>query len=314
MFATNMRQFYYFSKDKLKFVEIKNFYSKFIFLTAFFTLIASLFIFGVYYVTNEIMNPDAEIEALEKENKNLETKFVELFDRYKKLDEQITKLAETDKSLRLAVDLEPLTEEDRIIGIGGSVFEDIIPETSSDLENLISRLDDYVTHVSAKLEFEKNNYTEIEQKLKYNDDLFKAIPAMKPTVGQYGDSFGLRFHPILKVRRMHNGIDIIADVGTEIYATGDAKVVFAGRKSGAGITIELDHGFGYQTNYFHLSKLLVKKGQKVKRGDLIGLTGRSGSLSSGPHLHYEVRYEGVPLNPRNFIYDDIDLFEIVSND
>lgn len=309
-----MRQFYYFSKDKLKFVEIKNFYSKFVFLIVFFSLITSLFLFGIYYLSKEIINPDAEIDALKIENNSLEKKFAELFEKYKQIDEQLSKLADVDNSLRLAVDLEPITEEDRITGIGGSVFENIIPESNSDIENLISRLDDYVTHVSAKLNFEINNYTEIENKLQYNEELFKSIPAIKPTFGHYGDSFGLRQHPILKVKRMHNGIDIVADIGTEIYATGDAKVTFAGRKSGAGITIELDHGFGYQTSYFHLSKLLVKKGQKVKRGDLIGLTGRSGSLSSGPHLHYEVRHEGVPLNPRNFIYDDIDLFEIVSND
>ncbi|GBD91038.1 murein DD-endopeptidase MepM [bacterium BMS3Abin04] len=131
--------------------------------------------------------------------------------------------------------------------------------------------------------------------------------------GRFGDRFGMRMHPILHIRRMHNGLDIIANIGTKVYAPGAGKVSFVGRKNGYGKVVEIDHGFGYVTLYAHLSKQFVKRGQRVKRGDLIALSGNSGRLTTGPHLHYEVRHDGIPLNPRNFMYDDIKLFDIVSN-
>ncbi|MCK5087398.1 MAG: M23 family metallopeptidase [Melioribacteraceae bacterium] len=112
---------------------------------------------------------------------------------------------------------------------------------------------------------------------------------------------------------MHNGVDVLSKTGTEVFAPGNGRVTFLGRKGGFGKTIEIDHGFGYKTLYGHLSRYKVKKGQRVKRGDLIALTGGSGSLSTGPHLHYEVRHNGIALNPKNFIFDDVKIFEINSD-
>ncbi|MBN1300266.1 MAG: M23 family metallopeptidase [Melioribacteraceae bacterium] len=119
----------------------------------------------------------------------------------------------------------------------------------------------------------------------------------------------MRYHPILKIRRMHYGIDILANRGTEVYAPGAGVVEFVGRKGGHGNTVIINHGFGYKTLYAHLSKFKVKKGQSVKRGDLIALSGSSGSLATGPHLHYEVTHNGIALDPRNFIFDDVKIFE-----
>ncbi|MCW8849396.1 MAG: M23 family metallopeptidase, partial [Melioribacteraceae bacterium] len=104
---------------------------------------------------------------------------------------------------------------------------------------------------------------------------------------------------------MHTGIDILVNNGENIYAPGDGIVVKANNRSGYGKTIEIDHGHGYTTLYAHLSKLKVKQGQSVKRGDLLGLSGETGSLATGPHLHYEVKHNGVHLNPKNFIFSDI---------
>jgi murein DD-endopeptidase MepM/ murein hydrolase activator NlpD len=123
----------------------------------------------------------------------------------------------------------------------------------------------------------------------------------------------MRRHPILKIKRMHNGTDFLSYYNTPVYAPGGGVVEFVGRKGGFGRTIIINHGFGYKTTYAHLNKYKVKKNQKVKRGDLIGLTGSSGSLSTGPHLHYEVRHNGIALNPRNFIFDDVKIFELAQN-
>jgi murein DD-endopeptidase MepM/ murein hydrolase activator NlpD len=116
-------------------------------------------------------------------------------------------------------------------------------------------------------------------------------------------------HPILKRYKRHEGLDINTDRGTPVFAPGKGKVTFVGRRGGYGLAVEIDHGFGYNTFYAHLSKSLVKKGQHVTRGDLIAKTGNSG-LSSGPHLHYEVRHNGIKLNPVDFFFDDVNFFAL----
>ncbi len=308
-----MRQFYYFSKNKLKFVEIKNFYSKFVFLILFFSLLSSFFVLSGYFIIDKVLNPGSEVNALKRENAELAKKFTELLGKYKEVNNRIEKLYGMDNDLRVAINLDPIPKDERITGLGGSVFDDVPITNSSELRNVLKELNNYVATVDAKLDYEFNNYSEIKNQFKENEALFESIPAIKPIDGRYGDRFGVRVHPILKIKKMHNGIDIVADKGTKIFAPGAGKVIFAGYKRSTGYTIEIDHGFGYQTRYFHLSKLNVRKGQKIKRGELLGLSGRSGTLCNGPHLHYEVRYNGVPLNPRKFIFDDVNLFEVVNN-
>ena len=306
-----MKNFYYFSKNKLKFVEIRNFRQKFIFLVLFFSLLISFFVFGGYFIIKEIINPDAALTSLKDENKELQGKLKSLVEQYKNLNSQLDKLETKSNDLRLATNLEPLDSDDQV-GVGGKVFEELNSYNSKDINKLLTSLNSIVDNITAKVEIEKNNYTEIEKTLKDNEKLYDALPAVKPCEGPFGDSFGLRFHPILKIRRMHNGQDIIADIGTKVYAPGAGKVDFIGRRGGSGLTLEIDHGFGYRTIYMHLSNVKVKYGQTVKRGDLIALTGNSGKLSTGPHLHYEVRHDGIALDPRNFMYDDVNIFDIIA--
>lgn len=306
-----MKKFYYFSKTKLKFVEIRGFYKKFIFLVLFFSVLISFFLFGSYIVFDELINPDSEVRALKRSNKELKEKFANLFEQYQSLDSKISSLNEKSRDLRLAVNLQPNEENLEGFGIGGFAFAPLKSANPGAISNSLEELESFVNNVSLKIRLEKNNYDEIESALKENEKIFETIPAIRPCEGSLLDDFGLRLHPILKIRRMHNGIDIINDIGTNVYAPGGGKVEFVGRRGGLGITLEVNHGFGYKTIYGHLSKISVKEGQTIKRGDIIALTGNSGSLTSGPHLHYEVRHNGIPLNPRNFIYDDVELFEIV---
>lgn len=304
------KNFYYFSKSKLKFVEIRNFYRKFVFLIFFSAFILSFFIFGTYFVISEYLNPDSEVKSLQIEKQQLISKLNDFANRFKELDHQLNELTKTNNDLRLVANLEPLSEEERNIGLGGYIFEEINITSSEDVNQLVSTLNSYVNDLKVKINLERSNYEEIENTFNYNSKLFDAIPAIKPSDGRYGDKFGLRFHPILKIRRMHNGIDIITNRGTEVYASGGGRVEFVGRKGGLGNTIIINHGFGYKTFYGHLSGFKVKEGIKVSRGDLIALTGSSGQLATGPHLHYEVYHNGIALDPRNFIYDDVKIFEI----
>jgi murein DD-endopeptidase MepM/ murein hydrolase activator NlpD len=301
-----MKKFYYFSEKSLNFLEIKHFKEKALAIIIISVLIFSSILFGVFYLVSNLYSKDDYLQSLKKENKLLKDNFSVLTDRYSHLESELKSITDLSNELRLAVNLTPISLEERKLGIGGSnALSKLYSELGSDITTSI----DFADNVLRKFEFEKLQYDEISSKLKSNLNLFESIPAIVPTVGQYSsESFGMRVHPILKVRKMHTGIDIVNNVGTPVKATGKGKVVFAGIKSGYGLTVEIDHGFGYQTIYAHLSKVNVKAGQRVDRNQLIAKSGSSG-LSSGPHLHYEVLHNGQNLNPAEFFFDEYSYFE-----
>ncbi len=305
-----MKKFYYFSKSKLKFVEIRNFYKKFVFLILFFAVLVSFFVFGTFLVFNEFINPDSEVKSLKNNNALLKEKLDHYKNLFDQLDNRITSLSSQSHDLRLKANLEP-ANPDESVGTGGSVFEPIRTSSLGGYENYIDKLDSYVNNISLKVKLEKNNYEEISKAFQDNEKLFDVIPAIRPCEGKIADDFGIRFHPILKIMRMHNGVDIVTDTGTKVFAPGAGTVAFIGYRGGYGLTLEIEHGFGYRTIYAHLESIKVKEGQHLQRGDLIALSGNSGKLSTGPHLHYEVRHDGIALDPRNFIYDDVSIFEVV---
>ncbi len=305
-----MKKFYYFSKSKLKFVEIRNFYKKFVFLVFFFSVLVSFFVFGTFLVFNEFINPDSEVKSLKKNNAILRDKFDQLLNQYKRLDERIAEISSQSHDLRLKANLEPVNV-DQFVGSGGSLFEPIKISNLGGYESYVDQLDSYVNSISLKVKLEKNNYEEISRTFKENEKLFEVLPAIRPCEGRIADDFGMRMHPIFRIMRMHNGIDIITDTGTKVYAPGAGVVAFVGWRGGYGLTLEIEHGFGYRTIYAHLENVKLKQGQHLQRGDFIALSGNSGKLSTGPHLHYEVRNNGIALDPRNFIYDDVNIFEVV---
>ena len=150
---------------------------------------------------------------------------------------------------------------------------------------------------------------EIAKLAEEKEKLLASIPAIQPVrnedLKRMASGFGWRSDPFTKARKMHWGMDFTAPRGVPIYATGDGEVVRAdNRSSGFGKHIRIDHGYGYITIYAHLSKYNVSKGQKVKRGDLIGFVGNTGR-SEAPHLHYEVRKDGDRINPINFYYGSL---------
>jgi murein DD-endopeptidase MepM/ murein hydrolase activator NlpD len=208
----------------------------------------------------------------------------------------------------MAANLEPISDDEKLLGVGGGSFDNSIDFliTSDYLERSVK----FIDNITTKFEFEKLQYEEIANKIKTNESLFESIPAIVPTKCDYiGSRFGIRTHPILKIRKMHTGIDFVVNTGAPVYAPGKGKVVFIGRNGGYGLEVRIDHGFGYRTRYAHLSKVLVKRGQKISRGDLIAKTGNSG-LTTGPHLHYEISHNGRKLNPSKFFFDDLGFVEL----
>lgn len=306
-----MKKYFYFSKSSLKFIEIKNFKSKALaVLVGGAFILTSLFIIGYFFI-GRYFDSNLTNAALLQENDELRSKLKEITISYQHLRSGIDSLVILNAELRNSTNLQPITPDERLLGIGGReeyAFNDLI-NSDFEIDNALKLVDEMMR----KFEFEKNQLRQIKQQIDLNSELYKCIPAIKPTEGVYSiGGFGMRKHPILGVRKFHSGLDINNNYGTPIYAPGKGKVASVGRNSGYGLVIEIDHGFGYKTIYAHLSKALVKKGQIVERGQQIAKSGNSG-LSSGPHLHYEVHHYGKKLNPVDFFFDDLILFNHFTN-
>lgn len=208
---------------------------------------------------------------------------------------------------RLMFNTEPIPDEIRKAGFGGvNRYADLEGFENSDLIiETASRID----RIWKQLEVQSKSLDNILELAKNKEKYYACIPAIQPIavddLTRIASFFGKRKHPIYKVWKMHTGIDFSAPRGVPIYVTGDGVVESAGySRGGYGYKIVINHGYGYKTLYAHLSKILVFKGQKVKRGEIVGRVGSTG-LSVAPHLHYEVRKNNVPIDPINFFYADL---------
>lgn len=301
-----MKKFFYYSNKSLKFVEIKNFKAKAITLVIVSSIILSSLLFGSYYFLFTLFNSNDKAQ-LEQENIILKEQIKNLTAQYASIKDELKYLTEMSSNLRKLTNLTPLSSDD-IPGTGGNIFGDEISMLISRDKDISNSLK-IIESIIGKFELEKKEYERITEKLKENYAFYESLPAIIPTNGRYSiEGFGMRLHPILKVMKMHEGLDILTDIGSPVFASGNGKVTYVGHRGGYGLTVEIEHGFGYKTIYAHLSKSLVKEGKNVKRGDRIALTGNSG-LSTGPHLHYEVHYNGVPQDPLNYFFEDFNYFE-----
>lgn len=184
-------------------------------------------------------------------------------------------------------------------------YDEISRMTDSQLAaNLVLKTD----VLEKELYVQAKSYDEILVLAKNQETKMEYIPAIQPVLNRnlkrVASGYGWRIDPVYHVRRFHSGMDFTAPKGTDIYATGKGKVVFVGHKQGYGNTVIIDHGYGYQTLYAHLHKSLCRVGQKVNRADVIALVGNTGK-STGPHLHYEVHFQGKAIDPRNFYFYDL---------
>jgi murein DD-endopeptidase MepM/ murein hydrolase activator NlpD len=305
-----MKKYYYFSEQSLEFVEVENFKAKFLTIISAVAITCTALIFGGYFVVTSITNSRGDLASLKNENRILKSKVIEIREQYKNLQETLTEIDDKTENLRIAANLEPLSENEKLVGIGGGSFDNTIDFLSSSDDLNLDETFKIIDEISRQIEFEKAQYQVIAKNMSYNEKLYASIPAIIPTHGDYTSSrFGMRIHPILKVRKMHAGMDFVTDVGTPVYAPGNGKVISVRRNGGYGLEVTIDHGYGYRTKYAHLSKSLVKRWQKVERGQIIAKSGNSG-LSTGPHLHYEVSHNGRKLNPASFFINDLGFTEL----
>ncbi|MFN3939420.1 MAG: M23 family metallopeptidase, partial [Chitinophagales bacterium] len=208
---------------------------------------------------------------------------------------------------RTIFEADPVSRNERLAGIGGS--ERFQRMNRLDNAELLKNIATKLELIRRKMVVQSKSFDEISELIKMKEEILAATPAIQPVsnkdLDRISSGFGYRIHPIYKVLRLHEGVDFTAPRGTEIYATADGVVEFASASAtGYGNELVINHGFGYKTRYAHLSGFKVSKGQKVKRGELVGYVGNTG-LSTSPHLHYEVEKDGIKLDPINFFYNDL---------
>ena len=229
-----------------------------------------------------------------------------LKERLNEIDENVNQIEEKDLAIRSYAGMPEIDQEIRKLGIGGRSiesaknFDNFAPVINKELATL--ELD--VEKLSREVNLELNSYSSIYEKVQEDIRRIAMIPSIRPVEeGYLNSTFGYRNDPIDNVKRFHQGQDITVKTGTPIYAPADGIVKRAYYAGGFGNHIKLQHGAGYTTLYAHLSKIKVKHGQKVKRGDIIGLTGNTGR-STAPHLHYEIHHNGKPQNPLDYFFSD----------
>lgn len=232
-----------------------------------------------------------ELQNLRTQNRTQETELRRLSASLETLREEMVVLAQNDAKVRVMAQLSR-PKSDVLAGIGGP------PETdaATDFSSLQKQIDQIVQAIDLRRESQE----EIQAFLSDQRSLLASKPKGWPSRGWMTSGFGMRRSPFSGRPKMHEGIDIAASIGTPIYATADGIVSQAESVAGYGKLVVIDHGYGYKTYYGHNSKFHVKVGQKVRRGDKIAAVGNTGS-STGAHVHYEVRLNGVPLNPRKYL-------------
>jgi len=288
------------SVKKLK-VSKKAIFKKIIFyLSLTFVLFASAVAFTVY-----VFDSPKE-RQLRRDLEQSRFQYRQLDRRVEHLSLVLRDIQTRDENLyRIIFEAEPPERDPRLLGnetyeqFRANSISDLIINTSLKVDDLTKRM--YTQSVS---------FDDVFKMAKSKQDMLAAMPAIFPVNKRYAQvhsGFGMRMHPIFRYYRMHTGVDIRGPTNTPIYATGDGVVTESGHSKGYGgygIVVKINHGFGYQTLYGHLNRTAVRVGQRVKRGDIIGYMGNTGT-SVGTHLHYEVILHGRKVNPVHYFFSDM---------
>ncbi len=261
---------------------------------------------GCFIVLLFIFGSPSEKE-LRKENSRLLAQYNVLSRQLDEALDVMQSIQQRDDNLyRVILQADPVSDAVRQAGYGGTNrYEELEDMANADLVvNTTSKLD----MLNRQIYIQSQSFDEVVELCKNNDKMLQCIPAIQPVsnkdLKKTASGYGMRIDPIYKTPKFHAGMDFSANTGTPVYATGDGVVIKAGWESLYGNLIKIDHGYGYATWYAHLSAYKVRRGQKVRRGEVIGAVGNTGK-STGPHLHYEVHLKGRVQNPVNYYFMDL---------
>lgn len=275
------------------------------FLTYFF---ATLLIAIIYNVVFSSLFHTPKEKGLIRENQQLQTQYAELNKQFDLIDKTLEDLQKRDDNIyRVIFETEPIPPSMRSAGFGGT--NRYLDLQGFDNSELVINTTERLEKISRKLVVQSKSYDEIIRLAKNKEVMVASIPAIMPIsngdLTRTASGWGWRIHPIYKIRKFHYGMDFTAPTGTEIYVTGDGVIESVETSMrGYGKHIIVNHGFGYKTIYAHMSGFKAKKGEKVKRGEVIGYVGNTGT-STAPHLHYEVLKNDTKVNPVHFYFNDL---------
>ena len=300
------RKHYRFDPDQLSITRVRRSLKQRISRTGSYVFLSLSIGIAGYFLTTGVVKTPRE-KNLITQNENLLNLYSTLDQRLDIYDRTLSALRVLDDSIyRSLVGKNPLPWSLREAGIGGqdvgiSMNVAGYPEQVVSTAKRIIRLDSH-------LKVQENSYRDVLKEAFRNKTRLNHLPAIMPIANDdlllTGSGFGMRLHPILKIYRMHEGMDFFAYIGTDVFATADGIVKDVRISETFGKVIEIDHGFGILTLYAHLSAFNVKEGQRVKRGNVIGQVGSTG-MSSGQHLHYEVHIDGKEVDPVNYYFQDL---------
>lgn len=274
--------------------------------SAFAATVGIIAAVGIGVLVSTIGMPTSRIA--QRENKLLSQELVDLKVRLRHLEDTLGVIGKHEERVRLLAGLPAVDSQVAQVGIGGPgmpvVTDDPLYRTNPTLGRMAfdTRID--LDKMLRRANMLAKSFSDVSDSLTKHHERYQRIPSIMPTAGWLSSHFSRsRFHPILHINRPHEGIDVSAPMGAPIVAPAAGVVVRVGREAGYGLVLEIDHGNGIVTKYAHCSRVMVKRGQRVKRGQDIAAVGNSG-LSTGPHLHYEIHINGKVVDPLTYVMPD----------
>lgn len=242
------------------------------------------------------------LAQLEKQNEQQKIQLVALTQKIDQISGKLIELKKFDQKLKTMVNLETNEDNSQFLGIGGSDPSLLNPDYTLEKahQKLVRLMHKSLDNLDMEISIQANEKEELYKFLENQKTMLASTPSIWPTRGWVSSGFGYRISPFTNEKEFHKGIDICTRINTPIIAPADGVIASTGRDHAMGKMLTINHSYGVKTRYGHLSKILVKKGQYVKRGQEIALVGNTGR-STGPHLHYEVYLNGLPVNPTRYI-------------
>lgn len=301
---------YYFDPETCTFVEVETSYKQRLKRVAFVCALALVLAGGIVWALDVLWIDTPEELALKSENEALQEQLAHVSERMNVLTEDLDRLAETDHDLyRTLLQVDPISEDVRQVGVGGSDVYESYDRFEGDAATLLRETANSLDQLERQMSLQNMSYRELTKQAEQREAYLEELPALIPADGPIVSGYGRRFHPILKVRKMHGGIDVLVRPGTPVIAPANGVVYRVGNSPTYGRYVDLRHpASGYMTRFAHLSEAAdgLRRGQRIERGDTIAYSGNSGR-STGPHLHYEVRELDTKrtVNPVYFFAPDM---------
>lgn len=286
---------------KIKKYRFSRFFPKFLAFSIFLILVGISY---TLYDSIQLRSEVFELDMLRRQNSSQRSQIQWFAVQINDLKENLTRLNTFDRKLRIIANLQSPAPYNRLSGVGGSLAEEnnLSSIFNKEHNRLVEDMRSNIGRLQEEAKLQEESLHELKEYIQGKKILLAYTPAIWPTRGWVTSRFGYRVSPFTGLREFHQGLDISTQMGTPIISPADGVVTRIGMQGGYGKMITIDHGYGSKTRYGHISKAMVKVGARVKRGHTIALVGNTGR-STGPHLHYEVRVNGLPVNPKRYILD-----------